>query len=633
MSNKKEDFNQIVEPELTNSEKKQVLDQTLDKSSSTSLIKEQTTNSTDLDQDLENQNKQVYETAWPKKLLYIAYAGLIFTALVENFAADSTKNLDSYATSSFNAHSLIATAAVVYKISAICAYPILAKLADLLGRGEGFGLAIFLYTVAYILYAACGNVETYIIAEIFYAIGRNGYRVFQQIFIADTTSLINRGIWSQLPGALTAVPSLYAGSEVMDAFLEHSTWRWGYGCFAIIIGVSMIPLTLIMTILDKRAKKLGQRKEIQVLKNLPQGSIWKKTYHLLFVELDVLGGVLLIVGFALFFIPFTLTGKQSSYRWHEGKLIAMLVIGFITFWCFVAWNALYKHKPIPNRKPFVPPQSLTNKTVIIVLVMVALDLCENSSFATYFSTVLQVGGYYTAGEATRIDNSKKATIDIASVICGLLMKYTKRSKIYVMIGVPFLVLGHGLLVYFMNRDGKLEKTVLLIVMEVFIGLGRGFYQCGLQVTIQAIAGVDGIAMSTAFFMAFNSVGSLIGSAIAGGIWNSVLLNKLEKYLPTDSKSKATSIYKSIKVAKSFKKGTPERIAISKAYRETIQIIGYTGLGIIAPMLILMFLIKEVKLTDKRDIYEGDNVEDEAEGVQVPVNNTTIPATEPMVIKK
>lgn len=37
------------------------------------------------------------------------------------------------------------------------------------------------------------------------------------------------------------------------------------------------------------------------------------------------------------------------------------------------------------------------------------------------------------------------------------MKYTKRSKIYVMIGVPFLVLGHGLLVYFMNRDGKLEK--------------------------------------------------------------------------------------------------------------------------------------------------------------------------------
>lgn len=96
----------------------------------------------------------------------------------------------------------------------------------------------------------------------------------------------------------------------------------------------------------------------------------------------------------------------------------MLVIGFITFWCFVAWNALYKHKPIPNRKPFVPPQSLTNKTVIIVLVMVALDLCENSSFATYFSTVLQVGGYYTAGEATRIDNSKKPQLILHLLFVG-----------------------------------------------------------------------------------------------------------------------------------------------------------------------------------------------------------------------
>lgn len=598
----------VAEPESSHSTRSLTQVSTSIRKSSSSIRSE----SPQEEEDLEKQNKEVYQKSWPKKLLYIAYAGLIFTALVENFAADATKNLDSYATSSFNAHSLIATAAVVYKISAICAYPILAKVADFLGRGEGFGMAIFLYTVAYVLYAACQNVETYIVAEIFYAVGRNGYRVFQQIFIADTTSLINRGVWSQLPGAVTAIPSLYAGSVVMDQFLEHSTWRWGYGAFAIIIGFSMIPLTLIMTILDRRAKRLGARKEVQILKNLPEGSFLKRAYYLLFVELDIIGGILLIVGFALFFIPFTLTGKSSSYRWHEGKLIAMLVVGFVVFWSFVAWDALYKHRPIPNRKPFVPTQSLTNRTVIITLLMVALDLCENSSFSTYFSTVLQVGGYYTAGEATRIDNSKKVTINVASVVCGLLMKYTKRSKIYILGGVPFLVLGHGLLVYFMDRNGKLEKTSLLILMEVFIGIGRGFYQCGLQVAIQAIAGVEGIAMSTAFFMAFNSVGSLIGSAIAGGIWNSVLLNKLEKYLPEDSKSSASKIYKSIKVAKSYKKGTAERLAISKAYRETIQIIGYTGLGIIAPMLILMFFVREVKLTDQRDIYETeDGAEDEA----------------------
>lgn len=85
---------------------------------------------------------KVYETAWSKKMIVTAYIVLFFTAFVESFAADSTKNLDSYATSSFNAHSLLATIAVVYKITAICAYPVFAKVADILGRGEGFGAFI-----------------------------------------------------------------------------------------------------------------------------------------------------------------------------------------------------------------------------------------------------------------------------------------------------------------------------------------------------------------------------------------------------------------------------------------------------------------------------------------------------------
>lgn len=556
--------------------------------------------------EVKEHNKFVYLGAWNKKLLYVAYAVLIITAFVESFANNSTSSLDSYATSSFNEHALIATVAVVYKITAICAYPILAKIADLLGRAEGFTLSMILYSLAYVLYASCQNVDTYVCAEIFFAIGRNGYRIFQLIFIADTSSLINRGILSQLPNAIGAIPSLYAGSYVQDAFLEHSTWRWGYGSFAIILAAFCFPLGGIMFYLDRRAKQNGQKKVYQILENIPKDAKWyEKAYQILFVELDLIGGVLLLCGFALFFVPFTVTGKSSSYKWHEPKLIVMLVIGFVIFCCFLVWNTKFA------KKPFVPTQALKSKTVVIIVVLVALDLCENSSFATYFKTVLQVAGYYSAGAATRIDNSKKVTVDIFNVFGGLLMKYTKRSKIYALIGIPMLVLGHGLLVWFMRRgDGEMASYALLVMAEVFIGFGRGMYQCALQVTIQAIAGIEGIAMSTAFFLAFQSIGSLIGSAISGGIWNTVVLSKLNLYLPEDDKDLAKKIYKSITVAMSYEKGSDIRDGINRAYAETIQIIGWTGLGIIAPMLILMFFIKEVKLSEAKDIYSVSISEEE-----------------------
>ncbi|KAG7876781.1 hypothetical protein KL938_004394 [Ogataea parapolymorpha] len=534
-----------------------------------------------------------------KNLVLAAYCVLVFAAFVETFAGDSTSGLDSYATSHFNAHALISTADVTYKITAIISYPIMAKLNDLFGRSEGFGFSVLVYTMAYVLYAACQNVQTYVCAEILYAVGKIGYRVFQQVFIADTSSLINRGLMSQLPDAIAAVPSLYVGSVIQDAFIEHATWRWGYGMWAIVMFVSCLVLTTMMYIVDRKTKSTGHDKIIKSFEGLPEGNFFKKAGYYLFVKLDLFGGILMAVGLVLFFIPLTLTGKSSPYKWHEARLIALLVVGFVIFCLFLLWNTKFA------KYPFVQHQALLQKTTLLACLIVALDWCENSAFSTYMKTVLQVSDYVTVGEASRIDNSKKACLQIFSVVGGLLMKYTKRSKLFVTSGIILLYLGHVLLVCFVNTGDGMAARPLLYMAEVFIGAGRGFYQCALQVIVQAVAGRHNIAMSTAFFLAFSSIGSLIGSAIAGSIWNTVILSKLNKYLPEDSKSNATKIYKSIKVALKYKKGTEERDAIAKAYRETQQIIGWATVGIITPMLIMMLFVHNVHLTDKADVYEDD----------------------------
>jgi uncharacterized membrane protein AbrB (regulator of aidB expression) len=160
----------------------------------------------------------------------------------------------------------------------------------------------------------------------------------------------------------------------------------------------------------------------------------------------------------------------------------------------------------------------------------------------------------------------------------------------------------------MNRDGVMESSLLLTVMEVFTGVGRGMYSTAQQVDMQAIAGVSSVAISTAFFLTFNSVGTLIGTAIAGGIWNEVAINKLRENLPVEAKHNVTAIFKNIKVALGYKEGTPIRTAISLSYRKTEQLIGWITLVIVMPMLVLMFFVREVKLDGKQDIYGSRDVE-------------------------
>jgi hypothetical protein len=286
-----------------------------------------------------------------------------------------------------------------------------------------------------------------------------------------------------------------------------------------------------------------------ILDNLPEGSLWTKVKSVLFIEMDIIGGFLLLSSSVLFFIPFTITARSSPNKWGDASTIVMVMIGFFLLVVFCQWCYFTQFFPwFKTRLPFIPIRSFKNHTILIAFLMVTLDNCENACFNVYFSTTLQVGGYLGAGEAAPVNDVKKVSVDIASILTGLMMKYTKRSKIFILTGVPLLILGHGLLVWFMNRDGVMESSFLLTVLEVFTGVGRGMYSTALQVIVQAIAAVSSVAMSTAFFLTFNSVGTLIGTSIAGGIWSEIAINKLRENLPSEAQNNATTIFKNIKFA-------------------------------------------------------------------------------------
>ncbi|KAH7362739.1 major facilitator superfamily domain-containing protein [Plectosphaerella cucumerina] len=539
-----------------------------------------------------------------KNWVLAAFAGLYLFTLVDVFNKYSTSTYAAYATSAFRTHSMLSASRVVETIAMLLSYPIIARLSDMFGRFEMFAFSVFLSVLSLILLAACQNIQTYFVGGLFDAIGSVGFGITQQIFISDLTNLRNRAFWLSLPETISAVPTLYLGTIVAQAFLDHSTWRWGYGMWAIVTPVVALPLLLTLFI-----RKLKDRKQYpadvlrpRVLRDIrADDPLHVKAYQLLWIELDAPGCFLLIAGLALILIPVSLTGARNSGAWeNNGGFIAMVVIGAILFVAFVVWDYFFA------KKPFIPFRLIKDRTIIAACTLCILDFIHYSLFSVFFPSYLQVAGHFSPGHATRIDNSLRVSFQIVSMVGAIGMRYTKRAKIWVLIGVPLCVLGQGLQIYFVNINGERPANeASFIVAKVLVGIGRGLYQTAAQVAVQAVVARDEVAIATGVFFASMNLGGAIGTSISGAIWRSNLVSKLTAYLPTAAKGQANAIFGSIVVAQKYAAGTVERAAIDQAYRETQELLAIAATCALAPMIIAMWFIKNVDLTEDEGVEEEE----------------------------
>lgn len=100
--------------------------------------------------------------------------------------------------------------------------------------------------------AACENAETYAAAYVFYWVGFDGMSYVLNVFVADTTSLKNRGFiiaWTTTPYIATT----FIGPPAAESFINTSGWRWGYGVFCIITPIIAIPIALIIFMNQRKA--------------------------------------------------------------------------------------------------------------------------------------------------------------------------------------------------------------------------------------------------------------------------------------------------------------------------------------------------------------------------------------------
>ncbi|KAF2124426.1 siderophore iron transporter-like protein mirB [Dothidotthia symphoricarpi CBS 119687] len=496
---------------------------------------------------------------WTKKTLFSMFCLLYLIDFVEFLQNSVDTALNPYITSSFSSHGLLTVSNVMATALSGCIPLATAKIVDIWGRVEGFMAMLLIVLVGMIMKAVCRNVETYFAAHVLYWAGHIGLLYVTSVMCSDLTTLKNRMIIITI-NSTPRIAATFAGPAIGELFYTQSNFRWAFGAFAIILFGCSMPAMGLMFVMYRKALKAGLRRKQRSDRNIFQ-SLW---YY--FVQFDVVGMLLLMFGFCLFMLPFTLVSYAPN-GWNTGYIIAMIVIGVLLFPAFFVWEKFFA--PVQ----FMPWIYLKDRTIVGSCLLYGVMFISVFTWNGFYYSYLLVVHRQSITHAGYILNSFSLASSLFSPFVAWIISYTGNFKWTCYTGVPIMLLGTALLIPF--RQPSTNPGVLALT-QVLVGLGTGIFATCAQLAVMVPVTHQQVASALAFWGLFGSFGSSIGYSIAGAIWNNVMPAQLYNRLPEESKSRAAEIFSDIVIQSSFLDGTPERDAIVGAYAHAQRLMVITG---------------------------------------------------------
>ncbi|KAK3374723.1 major facilitator superfamily transporter [Podospora didyma] len=522
-------------------------------------------------------------TVWSDKMLWIVFALLYLVSFVDVLLQSVQGNLVPYVTSEFQQHGLLATTSIVSSILGGVITPTIAKITDIRGRTEGFLYMLLLIVIGMIMKATCQNVETYAAAQTFYWVGHTGLLYIITIMISDMTSLRNRMIMISI-NSTPLIASTFAGPKIAELFLNNLNFRWAFGAFTIILVAFSLPVILILYLTEAKAKKQGL---IQPRLKTRSVAASLKYY---FIQFDVVGLLLLTAGWSLLLLPFSLVSSALN-GWESATVICMIVFGVVTLGLFVVWERFFATVSL------FPYKFLKDPTVLGASFAYGIMFLSIFVWDTYYYSYLQVAHFQDIASAGYILNTFSLTSAIVSPIISVFIRYTGQFKWpTIVVGIPFILLGTGLLIHFRTPG---TSVGYLVMCQFFNGVGTSFIAtCG-QLAVMAAVSHQEIAMALAFFSLCGSIGAAIGMAIAGGLWTNLLRNAIYDNLPAVSKDLTDTIYADMRMQLFYENGDPIRMAIIDAYGDVQRKMVITGAAFVPLLLITVLMWRNINVKEKR----------------------------------
>jgi MFS family permease len=470
------------------------------------------------------------------------------------YVSSTSSTLTPYVTSSFQKHSLTALTSVISSIVAgIWKLPY-AKILNIWGRPFALCLGLGIWCLGLILMASCNNVKAYCAAQTFFYVGYNSIDFFITVFIADTSKLKNRGLFIGYASSPWLITTWIYGFGVNSIIAPGGIgFRWAFGIFAIMSPIACSPLIALFVYYERKARNQG------LIPARPNRGTFAQTVYYYLREFDVIGLLLLGTGLSLFLLAFNIYTYQAE-QWRSPLIICFLVFGALLIAAFGVWEKY--GAPVT----FIPWPLLKNRTVIFTYTMAGSLYIGWYCWDSYFYSLLVVLFNQPVTHATWITSIYTMGSVFCSILYGFSLRYYGKLKIYSLVmGVPLTLLGVGLMIKFRQPDQNIGYIVMCMI---FIAFGGGVLVISEQTTLMAVSKQQDFPALLAVESMIISIGSAIGSTIAGAIWTGIFPVRLAANLPADALNDLTAIYGSIDVQSAYPVGSPTRDAINLSYGET-----------------------------------------------------------------
>ena len=523
------------------------------------------------------------------------FFGVFLIAYAYGLDGQTRYTYQTYATSSFDVHSLLATINVLRSVIAAAAQPTAAKIADVFGRFELVLISVLFYTLGSIVEASATNLEAFCAGAVLYQVGYTCVILLVEVIIADTTSMRARVFFSYIP-ALPFIINTWISGNVTQSVIGATNWRWGIGMWCIIYPVCALPLLSALYYVGWKAKRNGV---LDSYKSPFQQLGAKRLAIELFHQLDVIGIILVIAIFGLILTPLTIAGGTST-QWETAHIIAPLVIGFCCIPLWIVWEMKgAKH-------PLVPFYLLKDRGV-----WAALGIACFLNFAWYLQgdflyTVLVVAFDFSIAMATRVSSFYSFFSVVGGVITSGLIYYTRRLKYFIIAGTCLFMVAFGLLIRYRGGANNGAKSGV-IAAQVVLGLAGGMFPYPAQASIQAATKHEHVAIVTGLYLACYSIGSALGNCVSGAIWSQTLFADLQRNLAFQSNDTlAAAVYGSpVTVAILYPVGDPIRDAIITSYQHVQRILTIVGICLCVPLICFALLLRNPKLSEEQSQPEAE----------------------------